>query len=134
MSIKKCYYYFFYKFYKFGEWSPSMFSSDFTAAFAISMLEALFLVSLMFLYIDLVDFNYPFNLSFQTVFPLAVIGILNCYLFIFNEKWKGYIKEFDRWPKRKNKAGTLIVVAIVAIIIGLFVLSVYIMAQVSGIS
>ncbi|MBB6239812.1 hypothetical protein HDC90_004474 [Pedobacter sp. AK013] len=31
-------------------------------------------------------------------------------MFVFNDTWKVYIKEFDKWPKGKNRMGTWILV------------------------
>ena len=135
MKIKKAYYYLFYKFYKFGEWSPSVFPSDFTAAFAIACLEVLFLISLKFYYIEFIDLNDTFTfVSFQTLIPLAAVFLVNYFAFFNNTNWKKYIIEFDRLPKNKNLIGTLIILVIVAVIIGSLAFAFHIMGQITGIN
>ncbi len=134
MNIKKGYYYVFYKFYKFGEWSPSDFPSDFTATFAITVLEVLFLGTLKFYYIEFVDRNDPFVLiSFQTIVPLVIVVLVNYFAFINNDRWKKYVTEFDQWPRNKNLIGTYVVIGILVFIIVNLIIAINIMGQVTGI-
>lgn len=133
MSIKKAYYYFFYKFYKFGERSPSTLPSNYTAAVAISVLEVLFWGALEFYYIEFVDPNSPFQLlALQTLIPLGIIFVVNSTAFLFTGGWKKYVGEFDQWPRSKNITGTWVVVGIVLFIIVNIIVAVNIMSQVRG--
>ena len=116
MSIKKAYFYLFYKFYKFGERSPSVFPSDFTATVAIGILEMLFIASLKFYYIEYVDPKNELT-PLQVIVVGIVVFLVNAILFIANDNWKHYIKEFDKLPKRKNIIGTWAVILIVAFIL-----------------
>jgi hypothetical protein len=132
MTIKKAYYYFFYKFYKFGEASPSIFPSDFTAAFAISILEVLFLASFKFYSTEFLGRHGDLRfVSFQVIVPLSTIFLLNYFAFINNTVWKKYIHEFDHLPSSKNNLGTWIVIAITVFVIINFSLSTYLMRQIS---
>lgn len=134
MNIKKAYYYFFYKFYKFGEWSPSTLPSNYTAAVAIGVLEVFFWLALKFYYIEFVDPNSPFQLlALQTLIPLATIITVNCTAFLYTEGWKKYVSEFDQWPRSKNIIGTWVVTGIVAFIIANVIVAIHIMAQITGI-
>ncbi len=134
MNVKKAYYYLFYKLYKFGEWSPSIFQSDFTATFAIVCLEVLFLGSLKFYYFNFVDHNDTFVLiSFQTIIPLTAIILINYFAFINDNTWKKYVKEFDRLPKKKNLIGTWLIIGIILFVIVNFALAVHIMGRINGI-
>jgi purine-cytosine permease-like protein len=133
MKIKRAYYYLFYKFYKFGEWSPSVFPSDFTATFAIACLEVLFLMSLKFYYIEFIDRNDTFTFfSFQTLTPLLAVLLINYFAFINNSNWKKYIREFDRLPKNINLIGTWVVIGMASFVIGSLALAFYIMGQITG--
>jgi len=135
MNIKKAYYYLFYKFYKFGEASPSIFPSDFTAVVAIVFLQVLFLGSLKFYYIEFFDRNDTLTFaSLQTLIPLAAVILINYFAFFNNENWKAYVHEFDELPKSKNLIGTWIVIGIVALSIGNVVLAVHIMGEITGIN
>ncbi len=134
MIIKKAYYYLFYKFYKFGEWSPSVFPSDFTATFAIACLEVLFLISLKFYYIEFFDRNDTFTfVSFQTIISLVTVFLINYFAFLNNKSWKTYVHEFDKLPESKNLIGTWIVIGLVAFVIGNLALAFHIMGKITGI-
>ncbi|QKJ31280.1 hypothetical protein HQ865_16445 [Mucilaginibacter mali] len=131
MNLKKAYYYLFYKFYKFGEASPSLFPNDLTAAFAIDWLEALLLASIGFYLMPLTGRNGHLSVfSFQVLLPLLVIFLINHFAFIHDKRWKKYIDEFDRFPQKKNNKGTWFVIGIIAFIIINFGFSVYVMKQV----
>jgi hypothetical protein len=133
--MKNAYYYLFYKFYKFGEWSPSIFPSDFTATLGIACLEVLFLISLKFYYSEFFDRNGTFTfVSLQTLVPLATVFLINYFAFLNNENWKTYVEKFDKLPENKNLTGTWIVIGIVAFVLGNIILSIHIMAQITGIN
>ncbi|KIA92748.1 hypothetical protein OC25_15240 [Pedobacter kyungheensis] len=134
MKIKKAYYYLFYKFYKFGEWSPSVLPSDFTATFAIACLEILLLISLKFYYIEFFDRNDTFVFSsLQTLIPLSGVVIVNYYAFLNNKSWKTYVQKFDKWPEHKNLIGTWAVILFVAFVFGNLALAFHIMGKITGI-
>ena len=133
MSIKKAYYYFFYKFYKFGERSLSTLPSNYTAAVAIGVLEVLFWLALKFFYIEFVDQNNSYQLlALQTLIPLGIIITVNCTAFLFTAGWKKYVSEFDQWPRSKNIIGTWVVAGIVLFIIVNIIVAVNVMSQVGG--
>ncbi|HVW15720.1 MAG TPA: hypothetical protein VHB54_17940 [Mucilaginibacter sp.] len=131
--MKRAYYYLFYKFYRFGELSPSNLPSDFTATFAIAVLEVLFFTALNFYYIDFVDPAYVFGFSAKTIIPLVLILLINYFAFIRTDKWKVYVKEFDATSENEKNRGTLIVWGIVIFIIALFAYSVHMMSVETGI-
>ncbi len=116
MSIKKAYFYLFYKFYKFGERSPSVFPSDWTAATSIAILEVLFIVSLKFYYIEYIDPKNELT-PLQMILAGIVIVLINSFAFIINDSWKHYIKEFDKLPRYKNIIGTWVVLLVVVFIL-----------------
>jgi hypothetical protein len=134
MKIKSAYYYLFYKFYKFGEWSPSIFPSDFTATFAIACLEVMFLISIKFYYIEFFNRRSTFTFSsVQTLIPLIAVFLINYFAFLNDKSWKTYVKKFDKLPKNKDLMGTCLVILIVAFVIGNLALAFHIMGQVTGI-
>lgn len=134
MKIKDAYYYLFYKFYKFGEWSPSTLPSDFTAAFAISGLEIMLLISLKFYYIEFWDWNDTFTFgSIQTIIPLAGVILIKYFAFIKDDKWKTYVKKFDKLSETRNLIGTWIVIGVIAFVIGNLALAFHIMGKMTGI-
>ena len=134
INIKRGYYYIFYKFYKFGELSPSSFPSDFTATLAITVLEVLFLIAVKFYYIEFIDSSNTFVFaSFQTILPLATVLLVNCFAFLKNDKWKVYVNEFNQLPRKRNLIGTWIVAGIVIFIIVNLIVAINIMSKVTGI-
>lgn len=131
MNIKKGYYYLFYKFYKFGEASPSIFPSDFTAAFAISSLEMLFLGSLEFYSTNFWGRNGDLKLaSFHVIIPVASVVLINYFAFINNTKWKKYVRDFDKLPAKKNTIGTWIVIGVIAFVLVNLAFSIHLMNQI----
>lgn len=134
MNIKKSYYYFFYKFYKLGERSPSSLPSNYTAAVAIIVLEVIFLGALKFYYIEFIDQNSTFQFfALQTFIPLGVVLCLNYFAFLNGVGWKKYVIEFDRWPREKNAVGTWIVVGITIFILVNMAIAIHVMSQITGI-
>ena len=126
MSLKKGYYYLFYKFYNLAENSPAILPSDFIAACIISWLEIIFLVTFKFYYREFIDPNDTFIfLSFQTIVPLTIIFLIKYFAFIRDETWKKYVKEFDQLSEDENDKGTIIVGGIVMFIIGNLILATY---------
>jgi uncharacterized membrane protein YbhN (UPF0104 family) len=118
MNIKKSYYYLFYKFYKLGELSPSIFPSDFISIVVILWLEMMFLLSLKIYYREFINPNDNLRLvSFQTIGILSILIIIKYVAFIRNTKWKKYAKEFNQLPEAKNDNGTAIVIGIVLFVI-----------------
>ncbi len=125
MTIKESYYYLFYKFYKVGEMSSSIFPSDFIAAIGIMWLELFFLSSFKFYYRDFINPNDNWELvSVQTLVPITLLVVIKYFAFINDTKWKSYFKKFDKFSQDKNDNGTLIVVGIVIMAIANFVVSV----------
>lgn len=114
--MKKAYFYLFYKFYKFGERSPSVFPNDWTATVAIGILEMVFIASLKFYYIEYIDPNNELT-PLQVIVVGIVVFFVNTIAFLINDNWKNYFKEFDKLPRHKNIAGTWIVVIIVVFIL-----------------
>lgn len=134
MTIKKAYYYLFYKLYKFGESSPSSFPSNFTATFAIAVFEVLFLITLKFYYIEFIDQSNSFVfLSVETLVPLITVFLVNYFAFLNNDRWKEYVNEFDQWPRNRNIIGTWIVIGIIAFIIVNLAVAFHIMGEITGI-
>ena len=130
----RAYYYLFYKLYKFGEWSPSSYPSDFTATYAIVVFETMLFGVLKFYYIEFLDKSAVFTfVSASTLIPLILIFLINYFAFLRNDNWQGYVSDFEKLPKRKNIIGTWIVIAILLSIILNVVLAFNIMGQITSI-
>src|ERR1700748_3363941 len=107
MNIKEAYYYLFYKLYKFGERSLSIFPSKYTALNTIGSLFGLLLLSLKFYYADFINRNVKGDFfSFDVLIPIIAFFLVNYFAFFDDDKWKEYIIEIENWPRKKNIAGT----------------------------
>jgi len=121
-KLKKGYYYFFYKFYKFSEAAPSKWMSDWKAVLIINALEIFTCFSILFYYTALTGKSIPIdNGSFLIILYIVFIMFPNYLIFHYKNQWKRYVKEFDKLPKEKNKIGGLIVWSIVVLIIANFI-------------
>lgn len=131
--LKRAYYYFFYKLYKFWEnVSDPKFWSDWKAGVVIIALE-IFLLASIFIYYK-VFFNRNIHLSesnWDIIIPMLVVVIPNYFAFVHTDRWKDYIKEFDELPKRSNKIGSWIVFSIVLLVIVNLIFSIYLMSQIN---
>jgi len=129
MTPTEIYYYFFYKFYKFAQLiNPSgwrrlgvMQSSIFLFIVELWLitgllneLECLFPKDTSRLYLIIAVF----------ISGVAIFG-LKSYFFYSNDRWKAYVHDFDQWPSERNNNGTLVVVAVILLIIGNLVFSIY---------
>ena len=132
MTIKKIYYYLFYKLYKFFEWAPSRWLSDWKATVALMALEVLFLMSLMVYYkvFTKKDLFSDKSLTIVGITVIIILSLIKYFAFEHRDIWKDYVKEFNKWPARKNKIGTFIVWSIVMLIIANLVFSYYLMSQI----
>jgi len=128
---KESYYYLFYKLYKFGEWSPSVFPSDWTATLAIGLLEIFSLSSLKFYYIEYVNQSSELT-PIQVITAIILVFVINTIAFLINDKWKHYIKEFDKLPRNKNIIGTWVVIIVVAFILVNTAISFSMMGQIAA--
>lgn len=131
-SIKKSYYYFFYKLYKFWEYvSVPKFWSDWKASLILDCL-IYFIVSSAFIYYK-VFFNPYLHLSegYNDVFILVIpVVIFNYLVFHHRDQWRSIIVEFDKIPKKKNLIGSWIVFSIVLLVILNLIYSFYLMSQI----
>ena len=122
--IKKTYYYFFYKLYKFWGWiSYPKFWSYWKAGVSIVVLE-------LWGMLMIINYYYIFNngsskdvTKSMIIIPSLIIIILNYIAFDhYYNIWKNYKEEFDQLPNRKNIIGGIIVwVIILFIVINFFI-------------
>ncbi|KIA92746.1 hypothetical protein OC25_15230 [Pedobacter kyungheensis] len=132
MKIKKAYYYLFYKFYKFGEWSPSVFPSDLTATLAIIFLELSTWASFKIYYKFFHRGYYVDFFSFQELIPLICIILINYFAFVHDQTWKKYFKKFEGLSKEQNSKGTFRVALIIFILLINFSFSLYVIGRING--
>lgn len=132
--IKRHYYYFYYKWYRLVEYTSTelggAFLTDFKAGIAIIALQIWFVVSFFNYYNIFIDRHI--NFSKDTYITIGLImAFLNTLLLSFvRDKWKEYFKEFDSFPKEKQRKGSWIVFGISAFIVLNLIFSFYLMMHI----
>ena len=119
MDIKKWYYYLFYKLYKFWEFisSPRVWS-DAKAVLTLSVLELFIIYSLIIYYRLLINKDSDFGEGVIPIFlSILFIATPNFYIFIYGDKWKAIIVEFDKWSEEEHKRGSRIVWSVIILVI-----------------
>lgn len=114
----KLYYFIYYSFYKFWDHisSPKMLS-DFKSVITIGFIKILIFLS--FLYYT----NTVLSKIQLIIVTLLFIIIPNVYLFIYNNKWKEYFKEFELYPVKKRRKYFRIIFFCVVFVIVNFIIS-----------
>lgn len=129
--MKKAYYYFFYKLYKWYDRGPSIWLSDWKAVASIIALEIWLYLAFISYFSVITKKATELTISSPLVFvPLTIILLVNFLFFSNTILCEHYIKEFDRLPKKKNRLGGWIVFGIVISIITNLIFSFYLMSQI----
>jgi hypothetical protein len=133
MSIKKLYYYFFYKIYKAIQYTSAPFGEFLTNFKAGLVMIALEIWSVFFIgiyYSLITDTKIELFISMPIIYiPLITIIGFNYYSLNYLTIWKSYYKEFEQLPKRKNIMGSWVVFGIVLFIIANLIFSFYCLDQ-----
>lgn len=128
MSIKRMYYYLFYKLYKHYENSPQPWLSNWKAGASIGVLEIWLLLSIGNYFLITTDKTIHLNLLQPVVIvPVTIVFIFNYLSFDHKDTWKKYNKEFDELSKDQNKKGGVIVWSVIIIIITNMIFSYYLL-------
>lgn len=129
MSIKKLYYYLFYKIYKAIIYTSTPFGdflSSFKAGLVLIVLQIWSFLSIINYYTVITGSKVELSISTPIMYiPLIIIIGFNYYTLDYLDIWKSYNQEFDQLPKKKNTIGSWIVILIVLIVIMNFVFSFY---------
>ncbi|UKB85397.1 hypothetical protein LF887_07180 [Chryseobacterium sp. MEBOG06] len=129
MSIKKLYYYFFYKIYKSIQYTSAPFGqflTNFKAGLVMIALEIWCAFSMGIYYSLITNTKVELSVSMPIIYiPLILIIAFNYYTLDYLEIWKNYNREFDQLPRKKNILGSWMVFGIVLLIIGNFIFSFY---------
>lgn len=133
-KIKKTYYYFFYKLYKFWDYfSYPKFATDWKAGFSISVIEIWFCITIYSYLSIFLDRKVSLSITEPSGFiPYILILTFNIYMFNSPIKWKSYFEEFEKFSKRKNRIGGIVVWGIIILLIVNFVFSVNLMKNIIG--
>lgn len=130
-ALKKGYYYSFYKFYKFSEAAPSKWLSDWKASLTLDIIVVILFTSLLNYYKVFVSPKSHLGEDYLLLIVLAIINVINYMVFHNKDKWKEYVDEFDKLPKKTNNIGSWVVLITVTIIVTNFILSFYLYYQIT---
>ncbi|MET3036907.1 hypothetical protein ABXT08_12430 [Chryseobacterium sp. NRRL B-14859] len=134
MSIKKLYYYFFYKIYKAIQYTSAPFGdflTNFKAGLVMIALEIWSIFSIGIYYSLITNTKIEWSISMSPIYILLIVIIgFNYYSSLdYLNIWKDYYNEFERLPKKKNLIGSWIVFGIVLLIVGNLIFSFYCLDQ-----
>ena len=106
------YCYMFYKFYKFWDIiSIPNFWSDWKAELSIDVLDIFILYTGISYYNIITDNDFDFeNGPYFELAYLALIALPNYLLFHRKNQWNEIIRRFDKWPRKRNRVGGIIVI------------------------
>lgn len=134
-KIKRYYQYFYYKIYRFIEYTSEQmggkFLTEFKAGITVIAFEIWSLLSIYNYYTIITKQNL--HLSFKTpliYIPFIVIILLKWKNFSSKEQWFSYHQQFDALPTEVNKKGGWIVFGITVFIILNLIFSFYLMMQI----
>jgi len=132
MSIKQLYSYFFYILY--GIWFKIDKSFGATGPFPTKMkaLICMFGIEVWLVFSIALYFGYFFNIHPHIVFfsffglaPFIILLVMKWFIFEKDDRWENYVKEFNRWSPKKNRAGAWIVIIVILFIVFNFIYSLH---------
>jgi hypothetical protein len=103
MKMIKMYYYLFYKFYRlFEAFKTTRWLTDTKAVIVVMSIEIWILLSLNCYYDVLSHKRGQLNfISIKVLVPFILLLIIKWFAFWRDDRWKDYVKEFDKWPEEK---------------------------------
>lgn len=131
MTIKKAYYYLYYKLYRFAvsisddainEWKPLV---------TILILEVLLIAEIFIWYSVATKKIFVVSNPLTSFLPVvAIIGIANYIFFLHKNRWRNYVDEFKSYDKKRKSFGGLIVFLVIALIVASVMLAFYQLSQI----
>lgn len=131
MSMKKAYYYLYYKLYNFAvsisddainEWKPLV---------TIGVLQIMIIVEIFVWYSILTKKILTLTNPLASILPIvAVIGVANYFFFLHRNRWKNYIAEFKQYDKKKKSVGGIVVFLIISLVLASVIFSFYRLSQI----
>ena len=132
-KIKTYYTFLYYTLYKSIDTVKPAFLTDFKAGVVLMALEVWFIATIL-VYVIVITRKKILPINFLSspliyVFVGAIV-FFKIAVFIYKDRWKGYISEFDSWPKEKVHKWKIIAWIFMAAIVANLVLSIYLLYQI----
>ena len=112
MNIKQLYCYFFYTLYRTWLNVDNAFRATGLFQTSTKALICMFVVEIWLLFSIEIYCDHFLNIhlfisffSFPILAPAIILLIIKWFIFEKEDKWKSYVKEFNKWPKEKNRLG-----------------------------
>lgn len=118
MTFKETYYYTFYKFYKLWEKVDNILLSNSFRAEVSMMAVKIWLFIVIYAY-GCALFRIKPDISIRKpmgYIPIILVLLSTHYFFSKKAKWESYFKEFEKWPKNRNRIGGVLVWSVVVFI------------------
>jgi len=139
MSIKQLYSYFFYTLYKIWLNIDNAFGATGFFPTSTKALICMFPVEIWLVFSIGIYCGHLFNIHTHIPFfslpifaPLIILLVIKWFIFEREDKWKNYVKEFDKWPKGKNRMGFWVVGIIILFVLLNFLYAVNLNLQPKG--
>ena len=127
MTIKKAYYYFYYKIYNFSKNISDNILNDIKPVVIIGVSEIFLLSDIMIWYGIITKNDFPDILLYGIG---LIIIVFNFYIFMVRKDLKKYFTEFKHYDKKKNIIGGWIVFLTIMLALGSLIFSFYEMSLV----
>ncbi|PTX15237.1 hypothetical protein C8N40_108129 [Pontibacter mucosus] len=135
MSIREAFFYLYYRLYRY--YTSDLFwvanrGAHWRASFSIKVLQIWLLLSLIVYYKVYTKYDLIPNQLLAPALCIVVFLLtgLNYYILEHKRPWKKYFREFDKWPKHKNRIGAVLVFLLVLLILGNMIFSFYLMSNI----
>ena len=132
MSIKQLYGYFFYILYRIWFKIDKAFGASGPFPTQTKALIFMFGIEVWLVFSIAGYFGYFFNFhphiaffSFTGLAPFIILLVMKWFIFEKEDRWRSYVKEFDRWPPKRNRIGAWVVTIVILFIIFNFIYSLY---------
>lgn len=135
IAIKNYYNYIFYRAYKIAMLPDFNWLPVYRAIILMSILELFLIITLLgflrlFFNIPLIPVNY--DLPFLIILGFILYEIKN-YSFYKDDKWKSIVKKYDGLSKNKQLKGIISFVILIILILGSFIVMLYVTGKKSGV-
>jgi len=129
--IKKIYFYLYYKIYRFGKSLSDDALNSWKPLIVICLLQLFVIISIDLWLIILFRKSYFLEQANIILWVICVgLAVINYYIFLGQDNWKFYSKEFIKYSRKRNFIGSLLVIGVITGIVFLLLFSFYKLSQI----